>query len=99
MMMVRRKGERSKREIDRDWPYQVRILIPGTGHPEVPQMRAWTARHGGTYRAERQLPHTFSRYCFRTPEAADGFHQAFEGERIDTLPKDAPAGALRRSRR
>lgn len=73
--MSRRKGEITSRMIDREYPFQVEIVVP-TGGLDVKGFN-WRAeliagkdygRRGGGERAIQA-----ARWCFRTPEQADEF--------------------------
>lgn len=87
---MRRKGELSKAEVDRRWPYQVAVEIPqghGLGHmSSVGPLSSLCARghevaHGGKrYRV----------FCFSDPDQATRFKDIMCGEEFD--PRDRGRG-------
>lgn len=88
--MVYRKGEMTDRHVDRLWPHQVRILVPGRGLPRIMEMERWIRRYGGHSRGEYDkstYPKHFSRWCFTSAEVADDFQREFGGERVDTAER------------
>lgn len=85
---MRRKGEITHRQIDRDWPYQVRIRIPpntglGTRLNDMLGAAAEIER-GYTSRSDLQGLEDFVRFCFRGEAAAAEFHRRFGGELVTT---------------
>ncbi|MEA2977852.1 MAG: hypothetical protein QOF19_3372 [Alphaproteobacteria bacterium] len=79
--MTRRKGERTAKMNQRDYPYWVDIVIPERGLGQlsftiVDWMCAKAAVHG------RGLgPSDVARWCFADQTTADQFAEAFGGER------------------
>lgn len=86
---MRRKGELSKGQVDREWPHQVAL-------PEETNVRDFVAIQAfceGLSLAPRG--HVFVRddryfivHCFAEPEHAERFRARWDGEMIE--PKDRP---------
>ena len=86
--MGRRKGEVTDRIRDRTHPFQVEMLVPETGLGNAHLiMQRLAARHDYETTHRRDGVHRLMRWCFCTPEAADGFAADCGGRRID-LPVD-----------
>jgi hypothetical protein len=83
--MAYRKGETSKRQIDRNYRHQVAVRIPlgGLG-AELTAMHAFADALTPDYktRPDRRDVGDFTRFCFVDPEHADLFEATFGGERI-----------------
>ena len=86
--MTRRKGEITKRQIDRDCPHQVAIRIPIGGLVRLlMDMYTFCDAHAMPYRTHADgryepVPSDQIRFCFTDPAHADAFHAKFDGERI-----------------
>ena len=84
---MRYKGQSGPRQIDRDYPHQVEIEVPGDGLGT--RLNAMHEACGGVdYRTRgigKRLMETGRdgiRFCFKTPELADEFQARFGGERL-----------------
>ncbi len=77
---MRRKGEVTRRRIDWDWPHQVELRTPdgaGLGRLYDDMVRvARTVDPDHRLRTVSRRPHFYTRFCFRTPDAADRFLEA-----------------------
>lgn len=91
--MVRRKGELTKRAIDRDWPHQVALATP------IPHLRdihdfcrdsrlSLCQRTTGFYRTVERETIWFACFCFADRAHAETFQARFGGEFVD--PKERP---------
>jgi hypothetical protein len=85
--MTRRKGEITNRRRDLTHPFQVEIVVPGTGLGAAHAiMYRWAALHDHeTKSGQRSMT-----WCFCRREIADAFATDFGGLRID-LPVDTSA--------
>ena len=91
--MVYRKGELTRKAIDRDWPHQVALPTP---IPHVAQLRDFCRDAGlslcqrttGFYRAVDRETIWFVCFCFADRDHAEQFQARFGGEFVD--PKDRP---------
>ena len=86
-----RKGEVTKRRIDRDFPHQVAIRIPEGGL--VARLMAMhklcdtrSMRFKTRSDLRRDPPSDYVRFCFGDPDHADAFMVEFGGERITIGP-------------
>jgi hypothetical protein len=82
-----RKGEVTKRRIDRDFPYQVAILIPEGGLvARLMAMHKFCDTRSMPYKTRSDLrrdpPADYVRFCFADTAHADAFLAEFGGERI-----------------
>lgn len=82
-----RKGEVTKRRIDRDFPHQVALLIPVGGLvARLMAMHKFCDTRSMPYKTRPDLrrapPIDFMRFCFADPAHADAFLTEFGGERI-----------------
>jgi hypothetical protein len=82
-----RKGEVTKRRIDRDFPHQIAILIPEGGLvARLMAMHKFCDTRSMPYKTRsdlrREPPADFMRFCFADPAHADAFMAEFGGERI-----------------
>jgi hypothetical protein len=80
-----RKGEITKRRIDRDWPHQVEVPAEAVAGHNYDIVHAFcrglsVAPRGG--RSARRDDRDWLRYCFATPADADAFHARFGGRRV-----------------
>lgn len=87
--MARRKGKRSKRQVDSDFPHQVEIAIPEGGLGRTIDRMHDLARGLGRYATRggerrRDGPDAV-RFCFADPAAAGLFQSAFGGVILTTL--------------
>ena len=89
--MSRRKGEVTDKHKNRSHPFQVEIVVPGTGLRNAANiMYRWAAQHDHavTHPREPGRPEVrLMRWCFCTRQAADTFATDFGGQRVD-LPVD-----------
>jgi hypothetical protein len=87
--MTYRKGETIKRQIDRNYRYQVAIRIP-VSRPgaSLTAMHAFADTLTPDYktRSDRQDVGDFTRFCFADPEHAGLFQATFGGEKITIEP-------------
>lgn len=85
--MVKRKGEITDKHKDRSHPFQVELVVPGSGLGNaVNIMYRWAARydHETTHLSEpgrREI--RLMRWCFCHREVADAFATDFGGRRVD----------------
>jgi hypothetical protein len=85
--VTQRKGEVTKRRIDRDFPHQVAILIPVGGLvARLMAMHKFCDTRSISYKTRSDLrcepPADYVRFCFEDPAHADAFMTEFGGERI-----------------
>lgn len=89
--MSRRKGEITDKHRNRTHPFQVEIVIPGTGLGNAMNvMYRWACQHAHetTSLSEPGRPEIrLMRWCFCRREVADAFATDFGGRRVD-LPVD-----------
>ena len=91
---MRRKGELTPAQIDREWPHQVAVpSIDSSGVPLAGDVRRFTARmsicsRGHTVNDGKRQYHVF---CFSDPDDAAIFRKAFGGEDFD--PRERGRGA------
>lgn len=98
--MARRKGEVTDRVRNRTHPFQVEIVVPGTGLGNAMHiMFRWSSRHDHATVGGANV----MRWCFAERRLADAFVTEFGGKRVDMpvdeiwIKKDAPsAGELAR---
>jgi hypothetical protein len=87
--MIYRKGETTKRQIDRDYRYRVAIRIPlgGLG-TSLTAMHSFADALTPDYktRPDRRNVSHFIRFCFAEAEHVDLFEATFGGERIIIEP-------------
>jgi hypothetical protein len=86
-----RKGEATKRRIDRDFPHQVAIQIPEGGLvARLMTMHKFCDTRSMPYKTHadlRQEPQfDYVRFCFADPSYADAFMVEFGGERVTIEP-------------
>ncbi|QPC44621.1 hypothetical protein HW532_19085 [Kaustia mangrovi] len=82
--MTRRKGEITRSQIDRGYPYQVEIVIPPNGlgrkiddiYTFLRERGYAFKKRGGRDRRTEGIFHT-SRYCFTSMEHAQAFQDRF----------------------
>jgi hypothetical protein len=95
--MTRRKGERTDKRIDYEYPHQVEIAIPSGGlGTRQNDMHAFCRARGiqfatrgiGKLRREREADAV--RYCFRHAGDAEEFQAMYGGGRV-ALPVKKPA--------
>jgi hypothetical protein len=91
-----RKGEITKRRIDRDFPYKVAILIPESGLvARLMAMHKFRVTRSMSYKTRSDLrrdpPADYMRFCFADPTHADAFMVEFGGERITIEPRKPPS--------
>jgi hypothetical protein len=84
-----RKGEVTKRRIDRDFPHQVAIPIPEGGLvARLMAMHKFCDTRSIPYKTRGDLrrdpPADCMRFCFADPAHADAFMAEFGGERTTT---------------
>jgi hypothetical protein len=89
--VTRRKGEVTKRRIDRDFPHQVAILIPVGGLvARQMAMHNFCDMRSILYKTRSDLRHEpisdYVRFCFGDPAHVDAFMAEFGGERITIEP-------------
>jgi hypothetical protein len=82
-----RKGEVTKRRIDRDFPHQVAILIPVGGLvARLMAMHKFCDTRSILYKTRSDLrrdpPSDYVRFCFSDPAHANAFMIEFGGARI-----------------
>lgn len=86
---MRRKGELTKPQIDRDWPFQVTMPATDLARQHAAILAFCKplslAPRGHTYTANGAY---HSVLCFAVEEDADRFAEKFGGARLD--PKDRP---------
>lgn len=89
---MRRKGELSPAQMDRDWPYQIAVPEDVTGganiwtvHQVCKELEACPRRHSVV--RDRVW---YNVYCFAKPEQAEVFRQRFGGEPFN--PKERGRG-------
>lgn len=86
--MRRYKGQRSAKEIDRDYPHQVCLDVPATGFgAHMNEMTAFCGERDHAHRPGDDRHTHQAIWCFTTPAEADAFHELFSpiwhGRRID----------------
>jgi hypothetical protein len=86
------QGEITKRQVDRDYPHQIAILVPGTGLGErLMAMRRFCNARALPYKTRpdrrHQPPGVYMRFCFQNAAHADAFHTEFGGERFVIEPR------------
>jgi hypothetical protein len=89
--VTQRKGEITKRRIDRDFPHQVAIRVPDGGLvTRLMTMHKFCTIHAMPYKTHadvrRAPPADYVRFCFGDPTHADAFIGEFGGERITIEP-------------
>jgi hypothetical protein len=88
--VMQRKGEVTKRRIDRDFPHQVAILIPVGGlGARLMTMHKFCDTRSMPYKTRsdlREPPSDYVRFCFGDPAHAEAFMAEFGGERITIEP-------------
>ena len=86
-MSTRRKGERTARHIDREFPHQVEVKIPEGGlGMRLNAMHDWAKLRAGEDYRTRSVRGTGGgdqamRWCFRSPDLAAVFAAEWEGVR------------------
>jgi len=87
--MIRRKGQITQQQIDRDFPHQVAIKIPGGDR--IREMREFCharLHYQPPDRRQRMLEAVeYTRFCFADHADADAFVAKFGGVRIRTQSK------------
>lgn len=83
--MARRKGEVTRRQVNRDYPHQVVIEIPpgGLGN-RLDAMHGFCGTRGFEYATKGgtwEPPRETTTFSFKDPAGADAFHREFGGER------------------
>jgi hypothetical protein len=84
---MRHKGERSDRQVDRDYPHQVEIAVPPGGlgvrlNEMHDACRGIDYATRGIGRKRIETGRDAVRFCSNSAEAADAFHPGFGGERV-----------------
>ena len=84
--MTRLRGRMNSRQIDRDLPHQVHIVVPEMGFgARLDVMHGWCRQKAIDYMTRgarvRGEPDAM-RWCFADPAHADAFHGEFGGERM-----------------
>jgi hypothetical protein len=87
--MIRRKGQVTQRQIDRDFPHQVAIKIPAADRIREIHEFCHTRRHYQPPDRRRRMLEVveYTRFCFADHVDADAFVARFGGVRIRTLPR------------
>jgi hypothetical protein len=84
LVVIHRKGEITKSQIDREYPYQVELVIPGQGFGRrLDEMQKFCILFDYKTRPETRRPDHFVSWCFKESAQADRFKNTFGGERID----------------
>ncbi len=81
-MAAIRRARITHRHIDRDYPFQVEIIVPEGGlGTRLDQMHAWAARCCPDYqtRSAGRFPVEMMRFCFQDADAAKAFKSQFGG--------------------
>ena len=81
--MTARKGELTKAQLDRDFPYQVAVAAERcTGTADGPLMDIFCSQIdvGPRYHSVRRDDKSYLVYCFSDPQHADLFTATFGGE-------------------
>jgi hypothetical protein len=91
LLLPQRKGEMTKRRIDRDFPHQVAILIPVGGLvARLMAMHKFCDTRSMSYKTRSDLRREpiadYVRFCFGDAAHADAFMAEFGGERITIEP-------------
>ena len=87
--MTRRRGQPSRRMIDRDFPYQVLVsadLVRGFVLNKVDHFHTQMEIPMKS-RSIRRDDFWWTIYCFANPRHADAFHLIFGGELFEGRPK------------
>ncbi|CAN5187679.1 hypothetical protein BH10PSE8_BH10PSE8_10950 [soil metagenome] len=86
--MGRRKGEVTDRQRNRSHPFQVEMVVPGTGLGNAMLiMYRWAALHDHETTRATEGAHHLMRWCFCSRDVADTFATDYGGRRLD-LPFD-----------
>ena len=86
--MTRHKGRPSKRLLDRDYPHQVEIPIPGSGLRTAMHSFCRGRRYVAQGAQNRTTGQDAMRWCFAEASDADAFHVQFGGDRIAVAPRN-----------
>lgn len=88
--MTARKGERTSRTNERDYPHLVEMPVPPNGFGRtLTAMIDWHLQRGIPSRSGRghyEEGQHFVRWCFAHAETADAFKAEFRGERVTVRP-------------
>jgi hypothetical protein len=98
--LVYRKGELTKSDIDKGWPHQVGVIVPGTGLGHLlNEMLAFCQSAGLDHktRSELRLGPDMMLWCFASAEDPAAFKAHFQ-ERAETVAVPLPTTAARRRR-
>ena len=87
--MIRRKGQITQQQIDRDFPHQVAIKIPAADSIREMHEFCHTRRHYQPADRRRHMLEIveYTRFCFPEHADADAFVAKFGGVRIRTQPR------------
>jgi hypothetical protein len=92
--MTRRKGERTARFNERDFPHIVEVALPDGGFGNtLHDIEAFHSERGiesRRGRRQRRDDREFVRWCFKSPAHADAFVERFGGERIWPITTQKP---------
>jgi hypothetical protein len=85
---MRLKGQRTKRQIERDLPYFVEIFVPGNGLREKHEVmhaccneRVGNDGYATTSRHDRQTVRDYVKFHFRDPQTANAFRRTWQVRR------------------
>lgn len=81
-MAAIRRARITRQHIDRDYPFQVEIVIREGGlGTRLDEMHAWASEHAPDYqtRSASRFPVEAMRFCFRDAEMARAFKADFGG--------------------
>ena len=81
-MAAIRRARITRRHIDRDYPFQVEIVVSEGGLGQrLDQMHAWALERSPDYqtRSAGRFPVEAMRFCFRDAEVAQAFKAQFGG--------------------
>jgi hypothetical protein len=98
---VKRKGEITPQRIDREFPHQIELRVPGGGlglalHGLYEFCRALDHKTRPIGRERRiELGDDAASWCFKVPEDAVTFQARYGGEKLPPLTRDGRAAHLR----
>ena len=84
-MAAIRRARITRRHIDRDYSYQVEIVVPEGGlGTRLDEMHAWAMERGLDYqtRSAGRFPVEAMRFCFRDADVAQAFTAEFSGTMV-----------------
>lgn len=95
--MIRRKGQVTQQQIDRDFPHQVAIRIQAADRIREMHEFCHARRHCQPPDRRRRVLEVveYTRFCFADHADADAFVAKFGGVRVRTKPKHRDGSAAK----